>query len=106
MPAITFIEHDGTAHTVDGEVGLSVMMTALNHDIPGIDADCGGECSCATCHVMVEPDWRAATGEASSMEAAMLDLCPHRTDRSRLSCQIDVTNELDGLIVRLPVEQV
>ena len=106
MATITFIEHDGTEHTVNAEPGMSVMMAALNDDIPGIDADCGGECSCATCHVMVEPQWREATGDANAMEAAMLDLCPHKVESSRLSCQIEVSDALDGLIVRLPVEQV
>lgn len=102
MPKITFVEHDGTEHTVNGEVGLSVMRAAIDNLVPGIDADCGGECSCATCHVYVNQDWMAKVGQPEEREESMLDLNPEREPNSRLSCQIPVTEELDGLIVRVP----
>lgn len=102
MPKITFIEHDGTEHTVDGEAGLSVMRAAIDNLVPGIDADCGGECSCATCHVYVDPDWMAKVGQPDEREESMLDLNPERESNSRLSCQIPVTEELDGLVVKVP----
>lgn len=102
MPKITFIEHDGTEHTVDGEAGLSVMRAAIDNLVPGIDADCGGECSCATCHVYVDPGWMAKVGQPDEREESMLDLNPEREPNSRLSCQIPVTEELDGLVVKVP----
>lgn len=102
MPKITFVEHDGTEHTVQGEVGLSVMRAAIDNLVPGIDADCGGECSCATCHVYVDPGWMAKVGEPDEREESMLDLNPERESNSRLSCQIPVTEEIDGLIVKVP----
>jgi 2Fe-2S ferredoxin len=102
MPKITFIEHDGTEHTVDGEVGLSVMRAAIDNLVPGIDADCGGECSCATCHVYVDPDWMDTVGQPEDREESMLDLNPEREANSRLSCQIPVREELDGLVVKVP----
>lgn len=102
MPKITFIEHDGTEHTVEGEPGLSVMRAAIDNLVPGIDADCGGECSCATCHVYVEPQWMDKVGQPSDREESMLDLNPERESNSRLSCQIPITDDLDGLVVRVP----
>ncbi len=102
MPKITYIEHDGTTHEVDAEVGSTVMNTALDNLVPGIDADCGGECSCATCHVMIEGDWMAKVGQPGETEESMLDLNPERESNSRLSCQIPVTEELNGLVVNLP----
>ncbi|HCG70683.1 MAG TPA: 2Fe-2S ferredoxin [Gammaproteobacteria bacterium] len=102
MPKITFIEHNGTQHTVDAEVGKSLMQAAMDNLVPGIDADCGGECSCATCHVMVNAEWLAKTGGADEAEDSMLDLNPERAENSRLSCQMMVSDDLDGLIVDLP----
>ena len=102
MPKITYIEHDGTTHEVDAEVGSTVMNTALDNLVPGIDADCGGECSCATCHVMIEGDWMAKVCQPGETEESMLDLNPERESNSRLSCQIPVTEELNGLVVNLP----
>ncbi len=102
MPKITYIEHDGTEHVVDAAVGTTVMNAALDNLVPGIDADCGGECSCATCHVMVKEDWMAKVGQPGETEESMLDLNPERVANSRLSCQIPVTDELDGLVVQLP----
>jgi len=105
MAKITYIEHDGTEHVVDAKTGQSVMEGAIKHNIPGIDADCGGACACATCHVYVDPAWIAKTGEKSAMEESMLDFAEGVEDNSRLSCQIKVTDELDGLIVRMPESQ-
>lgn len=105
MPKITFIEHDGTEHVVEAEIGMTVMEAAIRNMVPGIDADCGGACACATCHVYVDPDWQANTGERSEMEEDMLDFAFDVHDNSRLSCQIKVTEEIDGLIVRVPEQQ-
>jgi 2Fe-2S ferredoxin len=102
MPKITFITHDGEEHVVDADNGASVMNAAIDNLVPGIDADCGGECSCATCHVYVNEDWMAAVGEPGDREEEMLDLNPERESSSRLSCQIPVRDELDGLVVRVP----
>ena len=105
MAKITYIEFDGTEHVVDVKNGLSVMEGAVKNNIPGIDADCGGACACATCHVYVDPAWTEAAGERSEMEESMLDFADGVKDNSRLSCQIKVTDALDGLIVRLPEAQ-
>ncbi len=105
MPKITYIEHNGKAHEVDAAVGQSVMEAAIKHAVPGIDADCGGACACATCHVYVDPAWQAKTGEAGVMEQSMLDFANDLEDNSRLSCQIKITEDLDGLVVRLPKSQ-
>lgn len=102
MPKITFISHNGKENVVDATEGLSLMSAAIDNGVPGIDADCGGECSCATCHVMVADGWYAKTGGPNTNEEAMLDLNPERTPTSRLSCQIKVTQALDGLVVNVP----
>lgn len=102
MPKITFIQFDGTETAIDAEVGRTVMNTALDNLISGIDADCGGECSCATCHVLVDESWMEKVGQPSDAEESMLDLNPDRAANSRLSCQIKVTEDLDGLVVNLP----
>lgn len=102
MGSITFIEHDGTQHAVEIEPGKSLMNVALDNGIPGIDADCGGECACGTCHVILEGQGVNATGSASDSELQMLDLTPERADSSRLACQIVTSEEMDGMIARLP----
>lgn len=102
MVSITFIEHDGTQHVVDIEPGISLMQTAIDNDVPGIDADCGGQCACGTCHVIIEGDWVTTTGGASDEELQMLDLTPERADTSRLACQLTTSEVMDGLVVRLP----
>lgn len=102
MPTITLIEYNGASHTIEAETGKSLMQNALDNAVPGIDADCGGACACGTCHVFVEADWLAATGEADAMEEAMLGMRPDRTEVSRLSCQIEVADQHDGMVVRLP----
>jgi 2Fe-2S ferredoxin len=105
MAKITYIEHDGTEHVVDVKPGLSVMEGAVKNNIPGIDADCGGACACATCHVYVDEAWREKTGAQSAMEESMLDFAEGVEANSRLSCQIKVSEELDGLVVRMPESQ-
>jgi 2Fe-2S ferredoxin len=105
MAKITYIEHSGAEHTVDVKTGLSVMEGAIKNNVPGIDADCGGACACATCHVYVDATFEGKTGEKSAMEESMLDFAENVEPNSRLSCQIKVTDELDGLIVRLPESQ-
>jgi ferredoxin, 2Fe-2S len=107
MPKVTYIEHNGREHTVDVPVGLSVMRGAVDNNIPGIDADCGGECACATCHVYVQDPWFATTGkpEDGSQEASMLSFAALAQPNSRLSCQIKMSEALDGLVVRLPEGQ-
>lgn len=105
MVKITYIESTGQSHTIEAKPGQSVMEGAVKHNIPGIDADCGGACACATCHVYVDEAWLAATGTALAMEESMLDFASDLRPTSRLSCQIKVTEALDGLIVRLPESQ-
>jgi ferredoxin, 2Fe-2S len=102
MPKITFFEHDGTRHDVEATAGQSLMRAAVDSGVPGIDADCGGECACATCHVYVDPAWFDKTGARSDMEQSMLSFAAVTQDNSRLSCQIVVDDALDGLVVRLP----
>jgi ferredoxin, 2Fe-2S len=105
MPQITFIDTAGEARTVEGEIGSTVMETAIKNGIPGIEAECGGACACSTCHVYVDEAWRAATGEPSPMEEDMLDFAYEVKPNSRLSCQIKVSAELDGLVVTTPERQ-
>jgi 2Fe-2S ferredoxin len=105
MPKITYIEHDGTSRTVDAEIGATVMETAIRNRVPGIVAECGGACSCATCHVHVDEAWREKVGPPSPMEEDMLDFAFDVRPNSRLSCQIKVTDELDGLVVNTPERQ-
>jgi 2Fe-2S ferredoxin len=105
MAKITFIQPDGTAQTVEGEPGTTVMETARKHLIEGIEAECGGACACATCHVYVDAAWREKTGVPSEMEEDMLDFAFDVRPESRLSCQIKVTEDLDGLIARIPEKQ-
>ncbi len=105
MAKITYIEHDGTEHVIDVKAGQSVMEGAVKHNVPGIDADCGGACACATCHVYVDAAWTGKTGTKSAMEESMLDFAEGVEPNSRLSCQIKVSDELDGLIVRMPESQ-
>ena len=105
MPQVTYIEHTGTEHRIELETGKSVMQGAVDNGIPGIDADCGGECACATCHVYVDEAWLARCGTAGEQEASMLSFAATAEPNSRLSCQITMSPELDGLVVRLPEAQ-
>ncbi len=105
MAKITYIERSGKEHVVDVAPGMTVMEGAVKNMVPGIDADCGGACACATCHVYVDAAWLESTGRAEAMEESMLDFASDVQDGSRLSCQITVTAALDGLVVRLPDSQ-
>ncbi|WP_407492398.1 2Fe-2S iron-sulfur cluster-binding protein [Pseudooceanicola sp. MF1-13] len=107
MAKITYIEHNGTEHVVDVSNGMTVMEGARDNGIPGIEADCGGACACSTCHVYVAPEWVDKLPGREDMEEDMLDFAyePDLT-RSRLTCQIKVTDELDGLVVQMPEKQI
>ena len=104
---VTYIGHDGAEHKVDVPVGWSLMEGAVRQRVPGIDADCGGACACATCHVYVDPEWLGRIGlpQPESQEASMLGFAAAAEPNSRLSCQITMCEELDGLIVRMPEGQ-
>jgi 2Fe-2S ferredoxin len=107
MAKIHFVDHSGETRTIDVENGATVMEAAIRNAIPGIEAECGGACACATCHVYVDEAWLATTGtpEAGSQEASMLSFAALAEPNSRLSCQIKVSAALDGLVVRLPEGQ-
>ena len=105
MPKITYIDHEGNERTVEAKNGESVMEAAIKNSIPGIDADCGGACACATCHVYVDTAFMDKVGEQQEMEKSMLDVAENVQDNSRLSCQITVSDELDGLRVTTPESQ-
>ena len=104
-PKITYIEHDGTEHVIEVPVGWSVMEGAVRSLVPGIDADCGGACACATCHVYVDPKWLPVLPPKAEMEETMLDFAQAAAPNSRLSCQLRVTSGMDGLVLRMPKSQ-
>ena len=105
MPKITYISHDEKTTTVEVDKGLTVMEGAIQNDIPGIDADCGGSMACATCHVYIEENWVNKIPKAEESEIDMIDMAYEPKKNSRLSCQIIVTDELDGLTVTTPEKQ-
>lgn len=105
MPKVTFVEFGGREHPVDVHSGTSLMQAALDNGVPGIDGDCGGQAACGTCHIFVEESWLPKVGERSDIEQTMLGFADETRDNSRLACQISVTNELCGLLVRLPARQ-
>ena len=105
MPKITYIEHNGKIHAVEVLNGLSVMEGAVQNNIPGIDADCGGSCACATCHVYVDEKWFYKLPNKENAEEDMLDMAFEPNKFSRLTCQITVTDDLDGLVVKMPSKQ-
>ncbi len=105
MAKVTFVDYTGKEHTHDGEDGMSVMEIAIKNSVPGIDADCGGACACATCHVYIRPEWADKVGERAEMEEDMLDFAFDVRDNSRLSCQIKVSDSIDGLVVDVPEKQ-
>ncbi len=105
MPQVTFIEFNGKRHTVSAATGQSLMRAAVDHNVPGIDADCGGQCACATCHVYVDAQWLARTGARTTMEADMLNFAAECRENSRLACQVQVSEVLDGLVVSMPEGQ-
>ena len=105
MPKITYIDASGKERVVDAKNGMTVMETAIKHNVPGIDADCGGACACATCHDYVDPAFMDKVGKPSAMEQSMLDFAENVKETSRLSCQIKVRDDLDGLKVTTPESQ-
>ena len=106
MPKIKYISHDGGEHEIDADIGSTVMETAVKNMVPGIEAECGGACACATCHVYVDDAWTGTVGKPEAMEEDMLDFAYDVRPNSRLSCQISISENLDGLIVRTPERQV
>ena len=105
MPKITYIEHNGKSHEIEVANGLSVMEGAVQNNISGIDADCGGSCACATCHVYVDEKWLDKLPKKESAEEDMLDMAYEPKKNSRLTCQITVTDDLNGLVVKMPLKQ-
>ena len=105
MAKITYVDHEGTEREIEATNGESVMEVAIKNSIPGIDADCGGACACATCHVYVDDAFMDKVGQADDMEQSMLDFAENVQANSRLSCQISVTDELEGLKVTTPESQ-
>ena len=105
MPKIVFIDYQGEETSIDASVGDTVMEAATSNDVPGIDADCGGACACATCHVYVDSAWQQVVGKPEELEAEMLEVAEGVQENSRLACQIHITEDLDGLIVTTPESQ-
>ncbi|MEH0076563.1 2Fe-2S iron-sulfur cluster-binding protein [Pannonibacter sp. Pt2] len=105
MPKITFITADGARHDVEASSGATVMESAIKHMVPGIEAECGGACACATCHVYVDEAWTGRTGSPDPMEEDMLDFAYDVKPNSRLSCQIKMSDDLDGIVVHVPERQ-
>ena len=105
MPTITVIEFSGQDHTIDVQSGMSLMENVVASGVPGIDADCGGAGAWGTCHCFLAEDFQAVAGEADPMEESMLGMRPDRADSSRLSCQVQVSDDMDGMVVRLPEYQ-
>lgn len=105
MAKVTYIENDGTEHTIEVANGLTLMEAAVKQGIPGIDGDCGGACACATCMVYVPEEWQGKLKEIETMEETMLDFCERREDNSRLSCQIVASDEIDGIRLQMPESQ-
>ena len=105
MPKITYIEHSGKKHEIDVPAGHSVMQGAVDKRVPGIDADCGGQCACGTCHVYVDAAWLGKLPQKQTQETEMLDFAAMAEPNSRLSCQLTVSADLDGLVVTMPEGQ-
>ena len=105
MPKVIFIDYEGSQQSVDAQVGQSLMEAAVDNDVAGIDADCGGACACATCHVYIDQDWVAKVGQPEDTEAEMLSVAEEVQENSRLSCQVMLTEEMDGIIVTTPESQ-
>ncbi len=105
MPTVTYVSSSGDRHSVEADLGKSVMETAVGNGVPGIDADCGGACACATCHVIVDPDWFERLTSPEDAERSMLEFAVDPQPRSRLSCQLVITEALDGLVVHTPETQ-
>lgn len=105
MPRVVFIEHNGTVHEVDVSTGTSIMQAAVSRAVPGIEGDCGGLCACATCHVYIPDEWKDKCGDPEELEQGILDFAFDVNENSRLGCQIEVTDALDGITVNMPERQ-
>jgi 2Fe-2S ferredoxin len=105
VPNLIYVEDNGTEHTVDVPPGVSIMQGAVNHLVPGIEGDCGGLCACGTCHVYIDEQWQPICGNPDELETGMLEFAYDVDEASRLSCQIDVTEEMEGMRVRMPPRQ-
>ena len=105
MVKITYIEASGVVRQVEAQIGHTVMETAVKNDVTGILAECGGACACATCRVYIDDSWRGKVGDVSDMEREMLEFSEETEPSARLSCQISITDDLDGLVVRVPASQ-
>ena len=105
MIKVVFIEHDGNSHEVKAYTGESLMEAAVSNNVPVIDADCGGSCACATCHVFVNPEWISKVGERRELENSMLEFSDDQKANSRLACQIQISEEHEGLTVEIPEAQ-
>jgi 2Fe-2S ferredoxin len=106
MPKVTYIESRGEQHVVDVKPGLSLMEGAVQNGVPGIPATCGGACACATCHIYIDEAWRSRVGARNELEESMLEMADDVLPNSRLACQISMTDELDGLVVRIPDDEI
>lgn len=106
MPTVTYIEFDGTPHPVEGVLDRTLMQLAVDNGVPGILGDCGGSCSCATCHAYIDSAWAPKLPPISETESFMLEGVPEPRETSRLCCQIKMRTELDGIVVHMPAEQV
>ena len=105
MPLVNFFDHDGNQYEVNVEAGTTIMQAAIDNGIDGIAAECGGACSCATCHCYIDENWTEKTGEPSDIEKQMPECALDPQDNSRLGCQVEITDEMDGIVVRLPESQ-
>lgn len=105
MTKITYITHDGKEHSLDADNGTTVMENAVRNSIPGIEAECGGACACATCHIYIDKDWVDIVGKPEAIEEDMLDFAYEMKPESRLSCQVKISDKLDGLVIRIPEKQ-
>ena len=105
MPKVIYIEHSGKSHSIEVPNELSVMEGAVQNNVPGIDADCGGSCACATCHVYVDEKWIDKIPPKEDSEEDMLDMASNTNKASRLACQITVSDDLDGFVVKMPLKQ-
>lgn len=105
MPKVTLIEHNGTVHEVEVPSGTTIMQAAVSNAVPGIEGDCGGQCACATCHVYIPDEWREKCGESEDLERDMLDFAFDVKENSRLSCQIELDDTMDGITIYMPERQ-
>lgn len=105
VPKVIYVEDNGTTHEIEVPLGTSLMQGAVNHMIPGIEGDCGGLCACGTCHVYVSVEFAPSCGSADELESGMLEFAFNVRNSSRLSCQIQVSEEMEGIVVQMPARQ-